>query len=189
MSSSATANSENRRADAAVVIPGIGADGSLYPIDKLEAHRRGVLHLAISVFVFCGPALMIQRRAEGKYHSGGQWANTCCTHPDFGEDLPVAAVRRLREELGLELDQPLRHAAVLDYRADVGCDLIEHERVHVYRGDVASQTVALALDPSEVAEVAWVEPAELARDARLTPARYTPWLRIYLERWPELRLD
>ena len=75
-----------RRSDGRpILIPAILPDGRLVPMEKMEAHRKGQLHLAVSVFVFAGPRLLIQRRAGSKYHCAGQWANTCCTHPDFAE--------------------------------------------------------------------------------------------------------
>ena len=78
-----------------ITIPAIAADESLYPIEKIEAHRLGVLHQAVSIFVFCGADLLVQRRAAGKYHCGGLWANSCCSHPHWGETLQDCAERRL----------------------------------------------------------------------------------------------
>src|SRR3972149_2428433 len=73
--------------------------------DKLAAHRSGALHRALSVFVFDGSGrLLLQRRAADKYPSGGLWANTCCSHPRPGEDVTVAAHRRLREEMGFDCE-------------------------------------------------------------------------------------
>ena len=94
-------------------------EGGLVPVEKIEVHRRGLLHKAVSVFVLCGEAVLIQRRALGKYHTPGLWANTCCTHPHWGEAPEACAHRRLRQELGLEgLD--LEHRDQVTYRADVG---------------------------------------------------------------------
>lgn len=168
------------------VIPGIAPDGSLYPIDKMEAHRIGALHLAISVFVMSEGALLLQRRAPGKYHCGGLWANTCCSHPAWGEAPADGAARRLREELGLDL--PLSPRNVIDYAADVTNGLRECERVHVFRGDADHGSLRLTLDPEEVSDVRWMMLTELQRDARAQPDIYTPWLRIYLARWSELGL-
>ncbi|MDX2258559.1 MAG: isopentenyl-diphosphate Delta-isomerase [Hyphomicrobiaceae bacterium] len=176
------------REDGDIIIPAIASDGTLYPVGKLEAHRLGLLHVAISVFVFDRDGrLLIQRRAAGKYHSGGQWANTCCSHPDWGEDIAASAHRRMREELGLETS--LSQTRTIEYRADVGAALIEHERVHVFRGSIDASAVHLDLDPAEVSETAWIVPADLMRQARVAPEALTPWLRIYLERWSELGLD
>jgi isopentenyl-diphosphate delta-isomerase len=171
---------------APIVIPAIGDDGALYPIEKMEAHRRGVLHLAVSVFVFSDGELLIQQRAAGKYHCGLQWANTCCTHPHWGEDLATVGQRRLGEELGLTLR--LAPAGVLQYAADVTAGLREHERVHVYAAGVDRAAVRPAPDPAEVGAVRWAAPGDLRREADAEPDAFAPWFRIYLERWPELGL-
>jgi len=168
------------------VIPAIGPDGGRFPVDKLEAHRRGLLHDAVSVFIFDGPDLLLQRRAAAKYHCPGLWANACCTHPDWGEDAPAGARRRLREELGLDLE--LTEFGETTYRADVGGGLIEHERVRMFRARVDRDTLAFDLNPDEVSEIRWVNRKDLAREAEAEPDRFTPWLRIYLERWDQLAL-
>lgn len=173
-------------ATAPILIPAIAADGSLYRIEKMEAHRRGDLHLAVSVFAFRAGRLLVQRRALGKYHSGGQWANTVCTHPHWGEAPDASARRRLREELGVVAD--VRATATIEYRADVGAGLIEHERVQVFRADLADGA-RLDPDPDEVSEIAWAEPDELARRALDEPEAFAPWFRIYLRRWAELNLS
>lgn len=166
-------------------IPAIGADGALYPIEKLAAHRQGQLHLAVSVFVFRGPDLLIQQRAAGKYHCAGLWANSCCSHPHWGEAIAASAARRLREELGFTL--PLTSTAQLDYEAGVTDDLIECERVHVFRGE-APPGLTPAPDPAEVAALRWARPEALMAEAASAPQRFAPWFRIYLNRWAELRL-
>ena len=76
--------------------------GVLQPVEKLSAHEQGLRHKAISVFVIAGNKTLIQQRALSKYHTPGLWANTCCTHPQWGEDADVCAVRRLNEELGIK---------------------------------------------------------------------------------------
>ena len=167
-------------------IPAIALDGSLFAIGKLEAHRRGQQHLAVSVFVFAGDKLLIQQRADGKYHSGGLWANTCCTHPHWNESPADCARRRLFEELGIQL--PPQARAVVDYHSDVGSGLIENERVHTFRGDLTSPIDVDDFNRAEVQAVAWVGEAELHRAVAVDPGRFTPWLRIYLERWNELAL-
>jgi isopentenyl-diphosphate delta-isomerase len=159
------------------VIPAIAENGSLYPIEKLEAHRVGALHLAISVFVFCEGQLLIQRRALGKYHSPGLWANTCCSHPHWGEAPETAATRRLQEELGLVCD--LSFAGVTEYRADVGSGLIEHERVHAYVADLPFLP-KLSLNPEEVMEVDWISVADLKQAIAREPGKFAEWLKQYL---------
>jgi isopentenyl-diphosphate delta-isomerase len=167
-------------------IPAIAPDGTLHPVSKLEAHRLGLHHVAVSVFVFCGDKLLIQRRAAGKYHSAGQWANSCCTHPHWGEDVTSCAHRRLGEEVGLSL--PLAARGVVDYRAYVGGGMVEHERVHVFQGEAAAPDIPAGFDRGEVSALRWIALDELRDEADAAPERFTPWLRIYLERWNELAL-
>ena len=94
-------------------------DGHLQPVGKMEVHRLGLRHKAVSVFVTDGSKVLIQRRALTKYHTPGLWANTCCTHPRWDEDAADCAVRRLREELGITGLFPA-FADRVEYRADVG---------------------------------------------------------------------
>jgi isopentenyl-diphosphate Delta-isomerase len=153
-------------------------DGRLQPVGKMEVHRLGLRHKAVSVFVMDGSRVLIQRRAMTKYHTPGLWANTCCTHPRWDEDSAVCAVRRLREELGITGLFPA-FADRVEYRADVGQGLTEHELVDIF---VAERTERMTLDanPDEVAEVAWVDLYDLSADVLRNPERFTPWLRIYL---------
>lgn len=162
------------------LITAIDEHGDGYPVGKLEAHRRALQHLAISVFVFRGTETLLQRRALGKYHSPGQWANACCSHPDWQEAIASCAARRLREEMGLDL--PLRPAAVMDYRADVGGGLTENERVHFFEADWSTPEPVVAPDPDEVAEYRWVDVTALREEVATNPQAFTPWLRIYLAR-------
>jgi isopentenyl-diphosphate Delta-isomerase len=171
---------------APILIPAIAADGSLFPIEKLKAHQSATLHQAISVFIFCGDDLLIQRRALGKYHCGGTWANTCCTHPNWGETLDASAHRRLREEMGF--DVALTPANVIDYAADVTDGLFEHERVQVYWARLNRTSIDIVLDQREVDDFAWANVSHLIEDAQTNPALYAPWFRIYLSRWDELGL-
>ena len=170
-----------------VIIPAIGEDGGLYPIEKMRAHEEKRLHLAVSVFVFDGPKLLIQRRALGKYHCGGQWANTCCTHPHWGETITAAAHRRMQEELGLSL--ALTQRVQIDYSAAVTNDLHERERVTVFEGQAKESRLHLRLNPEEVCEIAWADVSMLRAMARQSSSTLTPWFRIYLNRWDELGLS
>jgi isopentenyl-diphosphate Delta-isomerase len=169
------------------MIPAIAADGSLFPIGKLEAHERGAFHLAVSVFVTAGDALLLQRRALTKYHCGGLWANSCCSHPAWGETPADGARRRLQEELGLTLELSARN--IIDYEADVTNGLRECERVHIYRAEVDPRTLAITPEPEEVSETRWMRLRDLRSDVTRHPAKYAPWFRIYLERWDELGLQ
>ena len=147
-------------------------NGKLTPVEKLEVHQRGLRHKAISVFVMRGRETLIQRRALGKYHTPGLWANACCTHPFWDEPSLTCAKRRLDEELGIS-GLRLDHRDQVEYRADVGGGLTEHELVEIY----VAEAVA---NPAEVMDIAWVDLSDLARQTQTTPERFTPWLRIYL---------
>ncbi|GIT91389.1 isopentenyl-diphosphate Delta-isomerase [Jannaschia pagri] len=153
-------------------------DGTLTPVEKLDAHRLGLRHKAVSVFVMDGARILIQQRALSKYHTPGLWANTCCTHPLWDEDNVTCANRRLAEEVGIT-GLTMRPRGVLEYRADVGDGLIEHEVVEVFTAD-ADRTVPMALNPDEVAAVRWVDLYDLRAEIDRHPERFTPWLRIYM---------
>ena len=157
-------------------------NGILTPVDKLEVHRLGLRHMAVSVFVMAGNRTLLQRRAMGKYHTPGLWTNSCCTHPFWGEDPADCAARRLREELGIT-GLPLRRAGGTEYRAEVGNGLTEHEVVDLF---VAQAGAALNVvpNPVEVMDTAWVTLEDLQAQISAAPERFTPWLRIYLaEGW------
>ncbi|MDD9922565.1 MAG: isopentenyl-diphosphate Delta-isomerase [Boseongicola sp.] len=158
-------------------------DGVLTPVEKLEAHKQGLKHKAISVFVMRGSEVLIQKRAAGKYHTPGLWANTCCTHPHWDESAEDCATRRLNEELGIAGLQ-LTHRDQVEYRADVGNDLIEHEVVDIFTAD-AEDDLSITLNPDEVEAVDWVDLYDLAAQVQRRPTLYTPWLRIYLAEYME----
>lgn len=153
--------------------------GTLTPVEKLEVHRRGLRHKAVSVFVMRGESVLIQQRAKSKYHTPGLWANTCCTHPRWDEDPADCAIRRLEEELGITGLYPA-HRDRVEYRADVGSGLIEHELVDIFLGE-AGKDLRLAPNPEEVEAVRWVDLYDLAAEVGRWPERFTPWLRIYLD--------
>lgn len=153
-------------------------DGTLTPVEKLDVHRRGLRHMAVSVFVLSGDHVLLQQRAEGKYHTPGLWTNTCCTHPDWNEAPVDCATRRLREELGISRLTPVFRGQV-EYRADVGAGLTEHEVVDIFVCEGGDYLV-ITPDPDEVSAVAWMTLADLRADMAARPERYTPWLRIYL---------
>lgn len=155
-------------------------NGSLAPVAKLAVHRMGLRHKAVSVFVTRGPTVLVQRRALGKYHSPGLWANSCCTHPRWHEPATVCARRRLGEELGITgLDLVWRDR--LEYRAAVGDGMTEHEVVDIFAAE-APEDLRVEPDPSEVMEAAWIDLTDLAAEVVAQPELFTPWLRIYLDR-------
>ncbi len=161
-------------------------DGTLTPVEKLAAHQRGLRHLAVSVFVIRDGAILIQQRAMGKYHTPGLWANTCCTHPAWDEDPLACAHRRVNEELGIT-GLTLTHRGQVEYRADVGNGLIEHEVVEVYLAQ-ADDTMPLHPNPDEVMATRWVSPQDLSAEIEANPDAFTPWLRIYLKKHHEMIL-
>lgn len=154
------------------------SDTPLGTLEKQQAHREGRLHRAISVIVFNGHGeTLLQRRAAAKYHSGGQWANACCSHPRPGEPVADAARRRLAEEMGI--DAEVHPAFEFVYRAEVGDALVEHEYDHVF---VARWEGEPAPDPEEVEGWRWVPAATLPAAAAEAPSSFTPWFRMILAR-------
>ncbi len=146
--------------------------------DKLDAHRRGLTHRAVSVLVRNRQgALLLQRRSAGKYHSSGLWANACCSHPLPGESTAVAAGRRILEEMGLKC--ALEPLFVTHYRAEVSDGLIEDEVVHVFGGTYDGP---IAPDPGEVSEWKWMTLAELNNEMQARPDQFAVWFRHYFAR-------
>ncbi|MGF1474560.1 MAG: isopentenyl-diphosphate Delta-isomerase [Geminicoccaceae bacterium] len=144
---------------------------------KLEAHRNGALHRAFSVLICDRQGQwLLQRRAPGKYHSAGLWANACCGHPRPGEATEAAALRRLEEELGFRCE--LKFVTKLIYRSKLDHDLIEHELVSLF---VGRHDGSVEPDPEEADAIAWVEPLALAADLDSNPETYSVWLRRYVE--------
>ena len=153
-------------------------DEFLGTADKLQAHAEGWLHRAFSIFLFDDSGrLFLQQRTEDKYHSGGLWSNTCCSHPQPGESPLDAAHRRLPEELRFEASLP--PAFQKTYNLPVGNDLVEYEHNHVFVGTVDAPTVHPSAD--EVADWDWVDPSTLRDDLATRPHRYTAWFRLLLD--------
>ena len=154
-------------------------DVVLGTMGKLEAHQKGLLHRAFSVFIFDKEGrLLLQRRASGKYHSAGLWTNTCCSHPRPGEAPEFAAERRLREEMGLRC--PLTFQFTFLYQASFDNGLHEHELDHVFFGQHSAPPRP---DPIEVDEWRYITLAELNDEMSRTPERFTAWL---LACWPRV---
>ncbi|HSU14337.1 isopentenyl-diphosphate Delta-isomerase [Longimicrobium sp.] len=150
---------------------------------KLDAHVSGALHRAFSVFVLNARGeVLLQRRADGKYHCGGLWTNTCCGHPRPGEPVAAAARRRLREEMGF--DCVLASAGAFVYRADVGGGLREHEYDHVFIG---RHDLAPAPDAEEASDWRWQSPDSALAEAEAHPERFTPWFALALRKLIERR--
>ena len=162
-------------------------NGQLKPFEKLKAHQLGLRHKAVSIFVLRETEILIQRRALGKYHTPGLWANTCCTHPEWGESADDCAKRRLREELGITGIYP-KHRHNLEYRAEVGNGLVEHEVVDVYVAE-AGNDMPLNPNPQEVMETAWIDYQDLISRVKTHAEDFTPWLKIYLTDYAQRIFD
>lgn len=148
-------------------------DGGVRTMGKMEAHRRGLVHRAVSVFVFNSRGdLLLQRRAPDKYHSPGRWTNTCCTHCRQGEIPADTAARRLREEMGLRCC--LREVFSFPYHADVGNGMIENEFDHVFVGRCDDSP---APDPAEISDWRWMAPDAIREGLVNSPEQFTYWLR------------
>ncbi len=139
--------------------------------EKMAVHERGQLHRAFSLFLFDGDKVLIQKRASGKYHSAGLWANTCCSHPCAGQSLEDAVVERLREECGIS-GVAVHEAGSFVYRAVFENGLTEYEYEHVFVGDYSCEVNA---DPEEIGELKYVEVAEVKKDLLEHPEKYAPW--------------
>jgi isopentenyl-diphosphate delta-isomerase len=152
-------------------------DGTLQPVEKLQTHLRGLRHKAVSIFVMQGDKTLLQCRALSKYHTPGLWANACCTHPEWNESGLQCAIRRLDEELGIFGQTPVYRDTV-EYRADVGGGMIEHEVVEIFVVQAAEISIQPNVD--EVMDYRWESLKDLAYQTRERPQEFTPWLKIYL---------
>lgn len=155
-------------------------DSEIGAMEKLAAHQNGgALHRAFSIFIFNDAGeMLLQQRADAKYHFGGLWANACCSHPRPGETVEDAAARRLPEEFRFQT--PLQKLFSFLYQAhDEKTGLTEHELDHVFIGhwNGAPQPNA-----AEIQDWQWIGTEELRADIAQNPARYTPWFHIALER-------
>lgn len=153
------------------------SDQILGSMEKMEAHIRGELHRAFSVFILNEAGeILLQQRALGKYHSGGLWTNTCCSHPRMKESTLDAGRRRLQEEMGFTCE--LKTGFHFIYKAHLDNNLIENELDHVL---VGTYTDEFTPNPEEVMATKWITLEELKKDCSAHPNSYTAWLKIILE--------
>ena len=146
--------------------------------EKIQAHREGNLHSAFSIFIFNAVGeLLLQRRAQTKYHSGGLWTNTCCSHPRPGENFYRAAKRRLNEEMGFDCE--LTGLFSFIYHTQLDNSLFEHELDYVYAGYYNGQPTP---NPDEVDDWKWMNISTLKQEVQETPENYTYWFKLTLER-------
>ena len=149
-------------------------DNQVGLMPKLEAHQKGLLHRAFSVFIFNSDyKLLLQKRASSKYHSGGLWTNTCCSHPRDGEDIIDAANRRLDEEMGIKTS--LRKVFDFIYTAELDNNLIENEFDHVFYGVYDIDPI---INKDEAEDFKWVDMETLKNDIENNKDQYTVWFKI-----------
>ena len=152
-------------------------DNQVGVMPKLEAHQKGLLHRAFSVFIFNSKyELLLQKRASSKYHSGGLWTNTCCSHPREGEEILDAAKRRLIEEMGI--DTSLRKVHDFIYKAELDNNLTEHEFDHVFYGIYNEDPI---INKDEADDFKWIDMDSLNEDIKTNGVNYTIWFKIAFE--------
>lgn len=144
--------------------------------EKLTAHKEGLLHRAFSVFVLNdNDEVLIQKRADGKYHSAGLWSNTCCSHPQPGESTQAAAHRRLQEEMSFDCD--VEEIFTYRYNTDTGNGLVENEYDHIYIGYYNGNVVP---NKDEVSDYKFVDLASLSEQVKNNPEAFTTWFKLIL---------
>lgn len=155
-------------------------DQQIGTMGKAEAHRLGKLHRAFSVFIVNQGSMLIQRRKQDKYHSGGLWANACCSHPRDGEVLKEAIHRRMLEEVGFDCE--LKELFHFVYRSKYREDLYEYEYDHVFVGQYEG---AVQFNEDEIEEVRWISFEELSRELVEQPEKFATWFLIAAPRFLE----
>lgn len=149
-------------------------DEQVGTMEKMETHRKALLHRAFSVFIFNNALeMLLQRRALEKYHSPGLWTNSCCSHPKPGEETITGAQRRLKEEMGFSV--PLKKAFHFIYKAEFDNGLTENEYDHVFVGEYND---AIVPNPSEVMDYCYRPMNEIKTDLIHHPEKYTAWFKI-----------
>ncbi|MDQ2657896.1 MAG: isopentenyl-diphosphate Delta-isomerase [Bacteroidota bacterium] len=156
-------------------------DKEIGTMEKMEAHKKGILHRAFSVLLFDQSGkMLLQKRSKNKYHSGGLWTNACCSHPLPGEKIESATRRRLQEEMGIDIQPTFSHTFI--YKAALGDDLVEHELDHVFVGTFSGNP---AINKTEVEDWKYVDIEWLKRDMATHPDSYTVWFKLIVNQ-PEL---
>ena len=157
-------------------------DNETGTMEKMEAHRKGVLHRAFSVLIFNSKGeMLIQKRAKTKYHSAGLWTNTCCSHPRPGESIDVAAQRRLKEEMGIDVSPVLSHKFI--YKVELENNLSEHELDYVLTGKFDGDPQP---NPTEVDDWRFVSLPDLEKEISNKPKGFTHWFKIILLKWKDI---
>jgi isopentenyl-diphosphate delta-isomerase len=146
--------------------------------EKMEAHKKGLLHRAFSVFIFNNKGeMLLQQRALNKYHSSGLWTNSCCSHPKPGEDTAEAAARRLQEEMGFSTE--LEKIFDFVYRAEFDNGLIEYEFDHVFAGEYDGP---IEFNKQEVMDYCYKNWDDVRESLKEHPAKFTQWFHLAFPR-------
>ena len=149
-------------------------DEAIGVMEKMEVHRKGLLHRAFSIFIFDSYGnMLLQQRAAEKYHGGLLWTNACCSHPFPDEAIDDAAARRLAEELGFTT--ALEEVFSFTYKAEVENGLIEHEYDHVFVGEYSGP---IKPNADEVKAFAYYTQEEISRLLAEAPQTFTSWFKI-----------
>ena len=149
-------------------------DNVLGPIEKLEAHKSPKLHRAFSVFIYNGNKLLLQKRANNKYHSGGLWANSCCSHPRHNKTFDESVKERVQFELGIN-NISYKELFTFTYLTKFDDDLYEYELDHVL---LSNYDGSIHFNKDEISEVKWVDARELKEDIVKNPTSYASWFII-----------
>ena len=153
-------------------------DEELGSMEKMEAHVKGILHRAFSIFIFNARGeMLLQQRVAGKYHSGGLWTNACCSHPLPGEEISVAARRRLEEELGFTT--VIKKVFDFIYKASFENGLVENEFDHVFTGEYEGE---IKSNPAEVSDYCYKTMEEIRHSLNTHPQKYTAWFHLAFPR-------
>jgi isopentenyl-diphosphate delta-isomerase len=143
-------------------------------MEKMEVHQKAMLHRAFSVFIFNSKGeMLLQKRSVCKYHSPSLWTNTCCSHPAPGQEIKLAAAKRLTEEMGFTTQ--LKKAFEFIYKAPFDNGLTEYEYDHVFTGTFDGTIIP---DKSEVSDYCFQNLDEIATLMQLHPEQYTEWFKI-----------
>lgn len=154
------------------------ADEPIGTMEKMEAHQKGLLHRAFSVFIFNDKGeMLLQQRALDKYHSGGLWTNACCSHPRPEEDTLKAAERRLLEEMGIQTELKFKNS--FTYKSNFENGLTEHEYDHIFVGLYNKEP---EINHAEVNSYCWKSVESIKNSIKQMPGIYTTWFKIALEK-------
>lgn len=157
-------------------------DEAVGAMEKMEAHRKALLHRAFSVFIFNTKGeMLLQQRAAHKYHSPGLWTNACCSHPQPGEETAAAATRRLQEEMGFVIS--VQKVFDFIYKAAFDNGLTEYEFDHVFAGEYEGPVL---FNADEVQDICYKAVPEISNSLQTHPQKYTAWFHLAfprIEKW------